>query len=82
MPMSVSLRSPHLCDGARIVGVMNAEQFEATRREVSASEPASDGGNPLGMEMDFCAYLGDPASADEDPGLWHGLAVTRTEGAE
>jgi len=34
------------------------------------------------MEMDFCAFLGDPAFANEDPGLWHGMKVTRHEGSE
>ena len=34
------------------------------------------------MEIDFCTYLGDPAYADEDPGLWDDMAVSRAERAE
>jgi hypothetical protein len=34
------------------------------------------------MEADFCAYLGDPAFAELDPGLWHDMTVSRSERAE
>lgn len=34
------------------------------------------------MEIDACAYLGDPAYADDDPGLWHDMTVHRSEGSE
>jgi hypothetical protein len=34
------------------------------------------------MEMDCCALLGDPALANDDPGLWHDMTVERSEGAE
>jgi hypothetical protein len=44
--------------------------------------PASDGDNLLGMEIDFSAYLGDPAFADEDPRLWRDMEVHRSDGAE
>jgi hypothetical protein len=34
------------------------------------------------MEMDCCAFLGDPAFANGDPDLWRDMAVRRSEGAE
>ncbi len=34
------------------------------------------------MEIDACAYLGDPAYAEDDPGLWHEMSVNRSEGSE
>ncbi|UUZ60967.1 hypothetical protein [Nocardioides sp. B-3] len=34
----------------------------------------------LGMEIDACAYPGDPAYADDDLGLWHDMTVHRSEG--
>jgi len=63
-------------------GMVDADEFERTRDEICASGPASDGDNLLGMEMDCCAYLGDPAFAGDDPGLWHGMTVRRSEGAD
>jgi hypothetical protein len=57
--------------------VLSPDAFEQLRREVCASGPASDGDNLLGMEIDFCAFLGDRA----DPGLWRNMAVHRQEGA-
>lgn len=62
--------------------MLSLDDFERLRREICASGPASDGGNLLGMETDFCAYLGDPAYADEDPGLWQNMIVRRHEGAQ
>lgn len=62
--------------------MMNPGEFDAARQEICASGSASDGDNLLGMEMDFCGYLGDPASADEDPGLWHEMSVSRAEESE
>ena len=65
------------------VPVVDVDEFERIRAEICASGPASDGDNLLGMEMDCCAYFGDPSFAvDEDRGLWHGMAVRRSEGAE
>jgi len=58
------------------------EDFEVEKREVCASGPPSDGDNLLGMEIDCCAYFGDPAYADDDADLWHDMAVSRSEGAE
>ncbi len=46
------------------------------------SGPAIPGENLLGMEIDACAYLGDPAYAEEDPELWHDMAVERLEGSD
>jgi hypothetical protein len=31
------------------------------------------------MEIDSCAYLGEPGCANEDPGLWTDLIVRRSE---
>jgi hypothetical protein len=61
---------------------MSLTEFERLRAEVRASGPASDGDNLLGMEIDACAYLGDPAYADDDPELWHDMSVQRSEGSE
>lgn len=62
--------------------MLSFRDFEQLRREISASGPASDGDNLLGMEIDFCAFLGDPAHADEGIGLWQNMVVHRREGAE
>ena len=62
--------------------MLSLDDFEQLRREICASGPASDGDNLLGMEIDFCAFLGDPAYADEDPGLWQNMVVQRHEGAQ
>lgn len=62
--------------------MLNLDDFEQLRREICASGPASDGDNLLGMEIDFCAYLGDPAYAAEDPGLWQNMVIQRHEGAQ
>lgn len=59
-----------------------SEEFERIRAEICASGPASDGDNLLGMEIDCCAYFGDPSYADDDPGLWADMEVRRSEGAE
>ena len=63
-------------------GMISAEEFDQVRREICASGPASDGDNLLGMEIDFCAYLGDPSDADERPDLWQDMVVRRSDGAE
>ncbi|MBK8445261.1 MAG: hypothetical protein IPL41_00630 [Micropruina sp.] len=62
--------------------MVSSEEFERLRAVVSASGPASSGDNLLGMEIDACAYLGDPAYADDDPELWQGMRVQRSEGSE
>ncbi|WP_374969309.1 hypothetical protein [Terrabacter sp. BE26] len=62
--------------------MISAEEFDQARREICALGPASDGDNLLGMEIDFCAYLGDPAYADEGPDLWQDMVVRRSDGAE
>ena len=41
---------------------------------IGACGPSGDGANLRGIEIDFCAYLGDPASGD-DASLWHGHEV-------
>jgi hypothetical protein len=61
------------------VGMIDADEFERLRAQVCASGPASSGDNLLGMEIDACAYLGDP---EDDPGLWHEMSVNRSEGSE
>lgn len=62
--------------------MVDHDEFEKIRAEVCTSGPASDGDNLLGMEIDCCAYLGDPAYADDDSGLWRNMEVRRSEGAE
>lgn len=62
--------------------VVESNEFERIRADICASGPASDGDNLLGMEMDCSAFLGDPAFANDDPGLWHDMTVRRSEGAE
>jgi hypothetical protein len=62
--------------------VVDGDEFERIRADICASGPASDGDNLLGMEMDCSAFLGDPAFANDDPGLWHDMTVRRSEGAE
>jgi hypothetical protein len=61
--------------------VVSPDEFERLRAEVCRSGPASNGDNLLGMEIDACAYLGDPAYTD-GPGLWHDMSVHRSEGSE
>lgn len=60
----------------------DGEEFNRILTEICASGPASEGDNLLGMEIDACAWLGDPAYADEDPGFWRDMSVQRSEGAE
>ncbi|GAA2156100.1 hypothetical protein GCM10009844_44030 [Nocardioides koreensis] len=62
--------------------VVEGDEFERVRADICASGPAGDGDNLLGMEMDCCAFLGDPAFANDDSGLWHDMTVRRSEGAE
>ena len=62
--------------------VVDGDEFERIRADIRSSGPASDGDNLLGMEMDCCAFLGDPAFANDDPGLWHDMTVRRSEDAE
>jgi hypothetical protein len=66
----------------RLVIMLAREDFEAEKRQVCASGPPSDGDNLLGMEIDCCAYFGDPAYADDDADLWRDMEVSRSEGAE
>lgn len=47
-----------------IVDVVGRERFERAMREIRSSGPASSGDDLLGMEIDFCHDLGDPAYAD------------------
>jgi hypothetical protein len=61
--------------------VLSLDDFEQLRREICASGPASGGDNLTGMEIDFEAFLDDPAYADEDPGLWQNMDVQRHPGA-
>ena len=62
--------------------VVESDEFERIRAEICASGPASDGDNLLGMEIDCCAFFGDPSYADDSPGLWQDMEVRRSEGAE
>lgn len=62
--------------------MVETAEFERVRAEICASGPASRGDNLLGMEIDACAYLGDPAYSDEDPGPWTDMTVQRSESAE
>lgn len=62
--------------------VASADEFERIRAEVSASGTASDGDNLLGMEIDACAYLGDPAYADSHHEVWQDMRVQRSEGSD
>lgn len=55
--------------------MVDPEEFETIRAEICASGPASDGDNLFGMEIDACAFLGDPAYADDEPGLWQDMTV-------
>ena len=62
--------------------VLSHDDFEQLRREICASGPASAGDDLLGMEIDFDAFLGDHAAADEGPGLWQDMAIQRHQGAQ
>jgi hypothetical protein len=62
--------------------MIDRDEFERIRAEICASGPASDGDNVLGMEIDCCAYFGNPSYADADPGLWEDMKVRPSEGAE
>jgi hypothetical protein len=73
------VRSPQVGDD---VGMIDPDEFEIVRAQVCASGPASSGDNLLGMEIDACAYLGDPAYAEDDPELWHEMSVNRSERSE
>jgi hypothetical protein len=53
--------------------------FGQTRRHICL-RPPGDGDNLLGMEIDFCAYLGDPAYADDDPLCGKGMEVGSASG--
>ena len=61
---------------------MDRVAFDAARRVICSSGPPSADDNLLGMEIDFCAFLGDPAYADDDPGLWRDMTVSRAERSE
>jgi hypothetical protein len=62
--------------------VVTVDEFERLRAEICASGPASSGDNLLGMEIDACAYLGDPAYAAGDPSPWRDMSVQRLAGAD
>jgi hypothetical protein len=61
---------------------MDRASFDVARREICSSGPPSSDDNLLGMEIDFTAYLGDPAYANNDPGLWQDMAISRAERPE
>lgn len=62
--------------------MVEGEEFERIRAEICASGPASDGENLLGMAIDCCAHLGDPAYADDVTHLWQDVKIRRSDGAE
>jgi hypothetical protein len=62
--------------------VVEGDECERIGADICASGPAGDGDNLLGMEMDCRVFLGDPAFASDDPGLWHDMTVRRSAGAE
>lgn len=62
--------------------MVDPEEFETIRAEICASGPASDGDNLLGMEIDACAFLGDPAYADDWPGLRQDMTVRSARNGE
>jgi hypothetical protein len=62
--------------------MVSLDEFERLRAEVCASGPPSSGDNLLGMEIDACAYMGDPAYADEDPELWQDMSIISSEDSE
>ncbi len=59
-----------------------AVEFDRIRAEICTSGPPSSGDNLLGMEIDSCAYLGDPSYADEAERLWTDMEVRRPQSAE
>jgi hypothetical protein len=66
-----------------IVGVMGRERFERAMREIRTSGPASSGDDLLGMEIDFCHDLGDPAYADGHVAYpWRNMTVSHGKGDE
>lgn len=85
-PLLAGERVPDLPMRGRSVGddpsVISLAEFQRISVEVCASGLASDGDNLLGMEIDACAYLGDPLYADDDPGPWRDMTVQRSEGSE
>jgi hypothetical protein len=62
--------------------MLSLDDFEQLRQEICASGPASVGDNLLGMEIDFCFFLGDRAYADGERDLWQNMVVQRHEGTE
>jgi hypothetical protein len=65
--------------------VPNREDFARAKDAIFASGTRSTGDNLLGMEIDFCANLGDPPSAgegDDGRGLWQDMTISRSEDAE
>lgn len=60
--------------------MLTPEAFEQIRGEICTSGPPSDGDDLLGMEIDFCAFLGEGTYSDEEPELWRDVSVSRTEG--
>ena len=61
--------------------MLSLDDFEQLRWEICTSGQASDGDNRVGMMIDFDAYLGGHAYADEDPGWWQNMVVQRHPGA-
>jgi hypothetical protein len=65
--------------------VPNDEDFAKAKDAILASGTRSTGDNLLGMEIDFCVYLGDPPSSgegDDGLGLWQDMTISQSEDAE
>jgi hypothetical protein len=65
--------------------VLSSEDFAKAKAEICVSGTRSTGDDLLGMELDFCVYLGDEVcedEGDEGPGLWKGMSIRQSEGAE
>ena len=78
-PLDLADKRSPMGDDSRMI---DRDEFEAIRAEICASGPASEGDNLLGMEIDCCAYFGDPFYADDSPGLWRDMEVRRSKGGE
>ena len=62
--------------------MVDPQEFEAIRAEICASGPASGGDNLVGFEIDACAFLGDPAYAEDEPRLWQDMTVRSARDGE
>lgn len=85
MPMSGYNQLEWIEGVAQNADVLNPEDFAKAKAEICAFGARSTGDDLLGMEIDFCVYLGDPAYADEGeegPGLWQDMSIRQSEGAE